>query len=93
MDTKRISVQNEREIMRKAQRARAVTQETLANKIGVKRNALCQNMNRSRMSLSTFADVLNAMEYDIVIVDRSTGEPAWKLFIPTRDPEVEDDDI
>lgn len=90
MNVKHIIGSNEREIMKKAQRKRAVTQETLAQRIGIKRNALNQNMNRSRMSLNTFVDVLNAMDYDIVIVDRETGEAEWKIDVPDK---YLDDDI
>ena len=90
MDTKHIKELSERDILKKAQRKRAVTQETLAQRIGIKRNALNQNMNRSRMSLNTFVDVLNAMDYDIVIVDRETGEAEWKIDVPVQYP---DDDI
>lgn len=91
VDIKHINGLNERDILKKAQRKRAVTQETLAQRIGVKRNALNQNMNRSRMSLNTFIDVLNAMDYDIVIVDRETGEAEWKIDVPDRD--LIDEDI
>ena len=91
MDIKHINGLNERDILKKAQRKRAITQETLAQRLGVKRNALNQNMNRSRMSLNTFIDVLNAMDYDIVIVDRETGEAEWKIDVPDRD--LIDEDI
>lgn len=89
MDLKYVKQLTGRDVMRRAQRERSVTQETLAGKIGIKRNALCQNMNRSRLSLSTFSDVLTALDYDIVIVDRETGEAMWKL--ETERPDLDDD--
>lgn len=81
MEDKRISIRGSREIMRQAQKSRHVTQDVIAERIGIKRNALNQNMNRARMSLDTFAKVLDALGYDIIVTDRETGEPMWQLYI------------
>jgi len=88
MEDKQIQTYEDRIILKRAQKSRQVTQEMIANRIGIKRNALNQNMNRTRMSLDTFAKVLNALFYDIVIVDQETGEPMWRLYV-----EQEEDDI
>ena len=90
MEDKRIPARGEKDILKLAQKRRQVTQETIAGRIGVKRNDLNQNMNRSRMSLDTFIKVLNALDYDIVVVDRETGEPMWQLYVE-RNELLEDD--
>ena len=90
MEDKRIPMRGEKDIMKLAQKSRHVTQEVIANRMNVKRNALNQNMNRVRMSLDTFAKVLNALDYDIIVTDRETGEAMWSLYVPV---EEDDDDI
>ena len=88
MDDKQVQSISEKGILKRAQKNRSVTQDVIADRIGIKRNSLCQNMNRSRMSLDTFAKVLDALDYDIVVVDRDSGEPMWRLYV-----EQEEDDI
>lgn len=90
MNDNRISVKPDREIMKVAQKSRKVTQDVVAEKLGIKRNALSQGINRSRMSLSMFSRVLNALDYDVVVVDRDTGEPMWQLYVE-RAGECDDD--
>ena len=75
--------------LRKAQRSRNVTQAELADTLGVKQNTLSGNMNRSRMSLGMFGRILTVLDYDVVIVDRETGEAMWKL--ETEHPDLDDD--
>ena len=89
MEEKRIPIRGEKEILKLAQKNRQVTQEMIAARLNVKRNALNQNMNRTRMSLDTFSKVLNALDYDIVITDRETGEAMWKMYVEAVD--LEDD--
>jgi transcriptional regulator with XRE-family HTH domain len=89
MDTKHISELTDKLILRKAQRSRNVTQEKLADTLGVKQNTLSGNMRRDRMSLGVFGRILTALDYDIVIVDRETGEAMWKL--ETERPDLDDD--
>ena len=90
MEDMRIQAIPEKNIMKRAQKVRGVTQDVIAERIGIKRNSLCQNMNRTRMSLDTFAKVLDALEYDIIVTDRETGEPVWQLYV---DHGEDDDDI
>lgn len=91
MDEKQyVEKQIDRSILKSAQRSRKVTQDVIAERIGIKRNSLCQNMSRPRMSLGMFAKILSALDYDVVVVDRQTGEEKWMLFVPERDM---DDDI
>ena len=88
MEEMQIQVLSEQAIMKRAQKSRGVTQDVIADRLGIKRNSLCQNINRKRMSLSVFSSFLNALDYDVVIVDRDTGEKLWKLYV-----EQEEDDI
>ena len=90
MDEKRIPIRLDKDILKLAQRSRRVTQDVIAEQMNVKRNALCQSMNRSRMSLGMFAKILDVLDYDVVIVNRETGEADWQLYV---EREQEDDDI
>ena len=87
MEDKRIPTREDKDILKKAQRSRQVTQEVIANALNMKRNSLCQNMSRPRMSLGMFAKILDVLDYDVVIVDRETGEAEWQLYVE----HVEDD--
>lgn len=87
MEDKRIPIREDKEILKKAQRSRHVTQEVIANALNIKQNSLCQNMSRPRMSLGMFAKILDVLDYDVVIVDRETGEAEWQLYVE----HVEDD--
>lgn len=90
MEETRVPVRLDREILKLAQKKRNVTQEMIANSLGMKRNSLCQNMSRQRMSLGMFAKILDAMDYDVMIVNRETGEADWQLYVERDD---EEDDI
>lgn len=90
-DEKDVSTRGEQEILRLAQRKRKVTQAMISEKIGVRGSALSQSMSRPRISLGMFAKILNAMGYDIMIVDRETGEAEWRVFVAERD--LQEDDI
>lgn len=80
----------DRDVLKLAQKTRGVTQLALAEKLNMKQNSLSQNMSRSRMSLGMFGRILNALGYDIVVVDRDSGEPMCKLYVET---EEDPDDI
>lgn len=88
MEDKRVPVRFDRDIIKYARKARGTTQDVIAGKLGIKQNALSQGVNRSRMSLWMFSRVLNALDYDVVVVDRETGEPMWKLLV---EQELDDD--
>lgn len=81
----------DKEILKKAQKGRNVTQTMLAGRIGVSQNALSQSMNRPRMSLEMFSKILDALDYDVVITDRETGDVMWKLEVDRPDPDLDDD--
>ena len=88
MEDKRVPVKFDRDIIKVARKARGMTQDVIAGMLGIKQNALSQGVNRSRMSLWMFSRVLNVLGYDVVVVDRDTGEPMWKLFV---EQELDDD--
>ena len=77
MGEEEIVVLNERDILRAALHHRHATQQSVADKLGMSPNALSQNINRSRISMDNFKKILDAMDYDIYIVDRNTGESEW----------------
>lgn len=79
---------SDKTILRKAQRNRNVTQAVIADRIGMKLSALSGNMNRNRMSLVMFSRILAALDYDVVIQDRETGEVVYKL---DTEPLLDDD--
>lgn len=85
MDMKDVNAMTQRGILQSARSERKLTQEVIANKTGMKRNAVSQSLNRPRISLEMFSRLLNAMDYDIVIVDRADGEAKWKLDTWTAD--------
>lgn len=68
-------------IMRNAMKARGVTQVGLAEKMGMLQSSLSTRMTRQRISLESFRDILDALDFDIVIVDRDTGEEIWKVEV------------
>lgn len=90
MEEKRIPIREDKDILKLAQKSRRVTQDVIAEKMNVKRNALCQSMNRPRMSLGMFAKILDVLGYDVNIVDKETGEPMWQLYVE-RSGECDDD--
>lgn len=90
MEDKRIPIRGDKDILKLAQKSRHVTQDVIGERLGVKRNALCQSMNRARMSLGMFSKILDSLDYDVVIMNRETGEPMWTLYV---EREEFDDDI
>lgn len=76
-----VPVMEEGAILKASIKERGITQIELADRIGIRQSTLSDNINRRRMSLKVFGEVLNAMEYDIAVVDRSTGEIMWKVDV------------
>ena len=77
MEEEEVVVLNEKDILRAAMRHRSTTQGAVAQKLGMSQNALSQNMTRERISMDKFKKILDAMDYDIYIVDRNTGNSEW----------------
>ena len=67
------------EILREAMKYRDMKQSILAEKLGMRQPSLSGNMNRVRIGLDVFARILDAMDYDVVVVDRTTGEEKWRV--------------
>ena len=78
-DLESVDYAEDKYILRDARKERSVTQVMLAAKLGVKQGTLATAMGRQRMSLGMFRKVLDALDYDVVIVDRKTGEAKWKV--------------
>ena len=66
-------------VLRMAMQERGLTQVDLADKMGMKQPSISGNINRKRMGLDVFMSILDCMEYDVMIVDRQTGELMWKV--------------
>ena len=67
------------EILRNAIKERGVLQSDLADKLGVLQSTISMHLNRKRIGLDVFRSILDAIDYDVVIVDRNTGEAVWKV--------------
>lgn len=80
MEVKGIIEDDKKWILRRAMKAREITQTELAEKLRTIQSAVCANINREKIGLETFRRMLDVMEYDVVIVDRRTGEEKWKLI-------------
>lgn len=91
MDVKNVTELTDKAILKKAQRTRNMTQMELAEALGMKQNSLSGSMCRSRMSLGVFAKILDALDYDVVIADRETGNVMWKLEVDKPNPDLDDD--
>lgn len=66
-------------IMKNAMKARDMTQVGLAEKMGMLQSALSAKLSRPRLSFDVFKDILDALDFDIVIVDRENSEAIWKV--------------
>ena len=76
-----IPVMDNGEILRSAMKKREMMQVDLADKLGVFQSSISGNVNRKRMGLDVFSTMLNAMDYDVAVVDRNTGEVMWKVAV------------
>ena len=74
-----VRIMEDKAILKEAMRERNERQTALAGKIGIKQSSLSTALRRDRMSMDVFAEILDAMEYDVVVVDRRTGEPMWQV--------------
>jgi len=70
---------SENELVRAAMRERGMTQKVLADRMGTSQNNLSANLNRKRMSVEVFKGVLDALGYDVIVVDCEDGREMWKL--------------
>lgn len=69
------------DIIRNAMLHRGMVQVDLADKLGVLQSSLSGNINRKRISLSVFSKMLDAMDFDVAVVDRETGEVMWNVIV------------
>lgn len=80
-EKKEIQAIEERQILKNALKERGMMQVDLADKLGILQSAVSGNINRRRMGLDVFSTMLNAMDYDVAVVDRETGEIMWKVAV------------
>ena len=75
------NVLTENGILKAAIKERNTTQVAIAEKLGWLPSAVSQNINRNRMTIEKFKEILDAMEYDIYVVDRRTGKAMWTMDV------------
>lgn len=74
-------------ILKAAMKNRSMKQLDLAEKMGVFQSTISTNLRRDRIGLDVFVKMLNTMDYDVIVVDRRTGEGIWKVSAkPTPAP-------
>ena len=76
-----IQAEEDKAILRMALKERGTTQVEVADKLGMYQSGLSGLMNRQKMTIYGFSTILNAMDYDLAVVDRETGEVKWKVAI------------
>ena len=90
MSEKKLPAIQDKALLKLAKTIRGMTLDAMSVKLGMKGSALSQNMSRDRMSLGIFGRILDVLGYDVVIVDRETGEECWKLDVADRSGMDED---
>lgn len=76
-----IPAKDSSDILKRAIKERELTQVEVADRIGIRQSGLSGLINRPKMTMYGFGTVLNAMDYDIAVVDRNTGEVIWKVAV------------
>lgn len=76
----------EKELLKRAMKIRGITQEELAKKVGYSQQSAINSILNVRPNTRTdiLVRLLNAMDYDLVIVDRTRGGILGKVEIPDR---------
>ena len=69
------------DILREAKDRKGIRQNELAERLGMAQPSLSGNMNRTRIGLDVFTKMLDAMGYDVVVTDRDSGKPIWKVEV------------
>ena len=77
MDMDGIEREVDNVILKRALHWRGMTQQDLAEKMGVIQPTISGNLNRKRMGLDVFRSILDVLDYDVVVVDRRNGRPIW----------------
>ena len=74
-------VMTDRDIMISAMNERKTFQKDLAEKMGVNQSTISTNMRRDKIGLNVFAKLLDALGYDVAVVDRNTGKVKWTVEV------------
>ena len=69
------------DILKTAIQERETTQLAVADKLGMYQSGLSGLIHRPKMTMYGFGTILNAMDYDVAVVDRKTGEVMWKVKV------------
>ena len=76
-----VLVLNEGDAIRSAMKERGMKQIELAEKMGMLQSGLSNSINRKHISVDVFKTILDAMDYDVAVVDRQTGEVKWRVIV------------
>lgn len=76
-----IPVLDEGDAIRSAMKERGMKQIELAEKMGMLQSGLSNSINRKHISVDVFKTILDAMGYDVAVVDRQTGEVKWRVVV------------
>ena len=76
-----ILVLNEGDAIRSAMKERGMKQIELAEKLGMLQSGLSNSINRKHISVDVFKTILDAMDYDVAVVDRQTGEVKCRVIV------------
>lgn len=78
---------NEKDILKEAMKARNFNQTILAEAAGYKRQSNVSELMRSKsLRVCAFVRLLNAMQFDVIVVDRNTRS-GFKWTVTQEDEE------
>ena len=66
--------------LKAAMTERRMKQSDLADKMGMQQCSISGNLHRPRMGIDVFLRMMDAMDYDIVVMDRKSGNIEWKVI-------------
>lgn len=81
MAVNEVVVLSDKDILRAAIKERGTNQRMLADQLGITQATLSQNISRDRMGLDNFKKILDAIDYDVYVVDRRNKKAMWCVDI------------
>ena len=69
------------DILKLAIQSREATQMDVAVKLGMYQSGLSGILHRPKMTMYGFGTVLDALDYDVAVIDRKTGDAVWKVKV------------
>ena len=75
---------SEKTAIKVAMKARDLVQVDVADRMGITQSCLSGCINRKRMSMEFFQGVMNAMGYDVAVIDREDGSILCNIWTEDR---------